>query len=502
MGLIYSSSDSAQLISALKKNLQSGKEASQQLKAGSQKVVAAVDGKTLSGAAYTAGKGLFSDLVLPTISKVTSAMDRIEQELQTYTNADQNISSEGTLDEDKLNQQIATKKAMKASVDASAAVARALSRNNPVAKILDALLDVQNSLNRMSNTFEEDIRELQKKLEKLHQFSSQTNSLFATSLNDMKIAMQGVMVLNNTIVNSDGTYQLPKGTDKSWFNQLKEKDLNEDRQPDVGDREYRLIDLGYGKMWMWVKKGKTSATAADIDVTLAYNKWLSRMIDKYGLSFIEGDRQKGVDELFYEQNATLIKELATGIDSVTGKKLTQAEMLGKASLLANSMITIGVMVKGVVNVGKTQNVKPRNTNKKASGANVPKLSTLTEVEQLKLANQYKKKSPINIPESANIKAQSKNGYEQISYKWKENGDTIEVRWHTKTPGAPEGQGNTFVVEKTTPGTADGQRRSQQILVGKDKWVSKNDWQKAITDRKNGVSTPEQDKMLTDGHWKE
>ncbi|PZL71485.1 hypothetical protein CI088_12205, partial [Enterococcus plantarum] len=67
------------------------------------------------------------------------------------------------------------------------------------------------------------------------------------------------------------------------------------------------------------EKGKTSATAADIDVTLACNKWLSRMSDKYGLSFIQGNRQKGVDELFYEQNATLIKELATGIDSVTGK---------------------------------------------------------------------------------------------------------------------------------------------------------------------------------------
>lgn len=393
MGLIYSSSDSAQLISALKKNLQSGKEASQQLKAGSQKVIAAVDGKTLSGAAYTAGKGLFSDLVLPTISKVTSAMDRIEQELQTYTNADQNISSEGTLDEDKLNQQIATKKAMKASVDASAAVARALSRNNPVAKILDALLDVQNNLNRMSNTFEEDIRELQKKLEKLHQFSSQTNSLFATSLNDMKIAMQGVMILNNTVVNRDGTYQLPTGVDSSWFNQLKEKDLDEDRQPDVGDREYRLIDLGYGKMWMWVKKGKTSATAADIDVTLAYNKWLSRMIDKYGLSFIQGDRQKGVDELFYEQNATLIKELATGIDSVTGKKLTQSEMLGKASLLANSMITIGVMVKGVVNVGKTQNVKPRNTNKKASGSDVPKPNVGVVQSRINVAENPTRFSP-------------------------------------------------------------------------------------------------------------
>ncbi|WP_430598107.1 EndoU domain-containing protein [Enterococcus sp. AZ177] len=468
MGLIYSSSDSAQLISALKKNLQSGKEASQQLKAGSQKVIAAVDGKTLSGAAYTAGKGLFSDLVLPTISKVTSAMDRIEQELQTYTNADQNISSEGTLDEDKLNQQIATKKAMKASVDASAAVARALSRNNPVAKVLDALLDVQNKLNRISNTFEEDIRELQKKVEKLHQFSSQTNSLFATSLNDMKIAMQGVMILNNTVVNRDGTYQLPKGTDKSWFNQLKEKDLNEDRQPDVGDREYRLIDLGYGKMWMWVKKGKTSATAADIDVTLAYNKWLSRMIDKYGLSFIQGNRQKGVDELFYEQNATLIKELATGIDSVTGKKLTQAEMLGKASLLANSMITIGVMAKGVINVGKTQNVKLRNTNKKASGAKVPKV----EIPEQSLKHADVGDFTVN-PSTGKVSKMKGGGHGQSNIDFlKENGFEVNIEKtypngvrtgnvpHHKTPSKRTGTGQSWFPENWT--SKDIETAGQQI----------------------------------------
>ena len=48
----------------------------------------------------------------------------------------------------------------------------------------------------------------------------------------------------------------------------------------------------------------------------------------------------------------------------------------------------------------------------------------------------------------------------------------------------------------------GKKKVQQIMVGKNKWVSKNEWQKAITDRKNGVSTPKQNKMLTDGHWKE
>ncbi|PZL73007.1 hypothetical protein CI088_09640 [Enterococcus plantarum] len=104
MGLIYSSSDSSQLISALQKNIQSGKEASEQLKSGSQQVIAAVDGKTLSGAAYTAGKGLFSDLIVPTINKVTSAINSIESELQTYSSADALVSGEGTLDEDKLMQ--------------------------------------------------------------------------------------------------------------------------------------------------------------------------------------------------------------------------------------------------------------------------------------------------------------------------------------------------------------------------------------------------------------
>lgn len=44
----------------------------------------------------------------------------------------------------------------------------------------------------------------------------------------MKLAMQGVLILNNTDVNSDGSYQLPTGIDKSWFTELKsEKQQNE-----------------------------------------------------------------------------------------------------------------------------------------------------------------------------------------------------------------------------------------------------------------------------------
>lgn len=58
-------------------------------------------------------------------------------------------------------------------------------------------------------------------------------------------------------------------------------------------------------------------------------------------------------------------------------------------------------------------------------------------EQVKIAQQYSKRAPIEIPESAKIKAQSKTGYEQISYKWNDGTYKYEVRWHTRTPGAPE-----------------------------------------------------------------
>lgn len=116
------------------------------------------------------------------------------------------------------------------------------------------------------------------------------------------------------------------------------------------------------------------------------------------------------------------------------------------------------------------------------------------------ASDLMKSSPIEIPSSAKITEQIKNGYKQIKYKWSQGGLKFEARWHTRTPGAPIGQGNTWVITRTTPGTATGQRKMQHILVGENKWVTMNEWQQAITARKNGVATSAQDAMLKAGHW--
>lgn len=233
--MIYVSGESNSLINGLKANITSGKATLEQLNSGSQQIISSVDGNALAGAAYTAAKGLFSELIIPTVSRVTAAIDDLETELQTYRSSHDIVSGEGKLDEDKLNQQIATKKAMKIAVDSSIAVAKSLAKSNPASNVLDSLLNVQSRLGSMSNEYADNIRELEEKLEKLRQFSSSTSGLFNTSLAAMKLAMQSVMVLSNTLVKSDGTYVLPFGTDKSWFENLM-------GDSDVTKKEKALMD--------------------------------------------------------------------------------------------------------------------------------------------------------------------------------------------------------------------------------------------------------------------
>ncbi|EPI11689.1 hypothetical protein D358_00221 [Enterococcus faecalis RP2S-4] len=208
-------------MSDLKTNLNAGKEAMNQLKTGSQKVVSAVDGHQLAGAAYTAGKGLFSELIIPTITRTTNALEKVEQELQTYKTADSFVSGEGKLDEDKLIKEIQTLQSMKHSIDSTRDFVQSMSRNHPVADMIDTFLGIQRNLTRQSETMQSNIKDVEKKLRMLREFNGKTSSLFQNSLNELKIAMQGVMVLNNTTVNADGSYSLPSGIDKSWFTQIK-----------------------------------------------------------------------------------------------------------------------------------------------------------------------------------------------------------------------------------------------------------------------------------------
>ena len=137
-----------------------------------------------------------------------------------------------------------------------------------------------------------------------------------------------------------------------------------------------------------------------------------------------------------------------------------------------------------------------------SGGKIFKFSDMTESEIVKIVERYRKKAPIEIPDTAKYKAKSMaDGYEQISYKWNDGTYKYEVRWHTRTSVAPEGQGNTWVIQRTIPGNG-GKKPSTQFLIGENEWVEGWKWYDAISARKNGTATQEQIELLDKGHWKE
>ena len=122
-----------------------------------------------------------------------------------------------------------------------------------------------------------------------------------------------------------------------------------------------------------------------------------------------------------------------------------------------------------------------------------------------IQNILPKGSPIKIPSSATIKEEQKKGYVQVKYTW-ENGDySYTSRWHTRTPNAPNNQESSWVVERKKAGIGFGKNarpKQEEVLVGKNKWISKQDWNNAIMARKKGILTQKQKEWLDNGHWKD
>lgn len=230
MGVIFSKGESSRFIGDIQTNLKSGLEVITDLKSGSAHLMQAVDGKTLSGAAYNAGKGLFGELIVPTIDRCGQAIEEMEHDLQTYISADTaaQAASTDTLDEDKLEQKIREsemyRNTAKMTADALSSQAfEILAMTNPVTAMVslaNQLFDIQGKLNSYVDSLDQDIEKMKQDLRLLQDFVSQTQALFNNSLENFKIAMQGVTALSSVIVNSDGTYRFSEGMDKSWFTKL------------------------------------------------------------------------------------------------------------------------------------------------------------------------------------------------------------------------------------------------------------------------------------------
>ena len=222
-------------------------------------------------------------------------------------------------------------------------------------------------------------------------------------------------------------------------------------------------------------------------------KSTATIVAKEGISMGAGaGAQKITTDVTGNDTAGMVAGMVAS--GVTAKGLNGIE--AKANKLAKAPKGIDGVTEGAGNVAEDVGKIVE------SGGKIFKFSDMTESEIVKIVERYRKKAPIEIPDTAKYKAKSMaDGYEQISYKWNDGTYKYEVRWHTRTSGAPEGQGNTWVIQRTIPGNG-GKKPSTQFLIGENEWVEGWKWYDAISARKNGTATQEQIELLDKGHWKE
>ena len=226
MGVKYSSSESSLLIEAMNSNIEIANEITDRLSSGSDHLISALESGELQGAAYTAGKNLFSEIIIPSIKKLQSAVDDIQTELSSYKNADAVISGFGELDLDDLKIQKETRENQLAEVKSQ------IRENEKLRSIIGALgtgnlgnhFSKNNALHELEYQLQMGIDELKDKIEKLEWFVLQVSQYFSDSLEVLSLAIQGATQLSKIIVDSNGNYYVD-GVDMAWFDKMKERKI-------------------------------------------------------------------------------------------------------------------------------------------------------------------------------------------------------------------------------------------------------------------------------------
>ncbi|MBF1111631.1 MAG: hypothetical protein HXL62_04890 [Streptococcus sp.] len=226
MGVKYSAQESQELIQAMTNNLQVANEVTDRLSSGCDHLISSLDSGELTGAAYTAGKGLFTEIIIPSIKKLQAAIDDIQLELTSYEHADAQVSGYGDLDLDQLKELKKLREEQLAIVEA-----QIQARENLLNQIKDLFtlnwgkaFSEKTILYNTKSQIESGIQDLDDKIEKLEFFVSQVSQYFSDSLEVLGLAIQGATQLSKVIVDSDGNYYA-NGVDMSWAKKMKEQKI-------------------------------------------------------------------------------------------------------------------------------------------------------------------------------------------------------------------------------------------------------------------------------------
>ena len=229
MGVKYSSAESSALIDALSNNIEVANEITDRLSSGCEYLVSSLDSGKLQGAAYTAGKGLFTDIIIPAITKIKEAVDDIQIELNSYRTANEPVSHYGNLDLEELKALKKSKEDMLKVVNEQIAEHESFFNQlkDHITFNYDAHRETSRQLTESKNNLESEIQSVTKKIDALELFVSQVASFFSDSLTVLKLAIQGASQLSQVAIDANGNYNTD-GLDMTWLKKMNaQKIVNE-----------------------------------------------------------------------------------------------------------------------------------------------------------------------------------------------------------------------------------------------------------------------------------
>lgn len=229
MGVKYSSAESSALIDALSNNIEVANEITDRLSSGCEYLVSSLDSGKLQGAAYTAGKGLFTDIIIPAITKIKEAVDDIQIELISYKTANEPVSHYGNLDLEELKALKKSKEDMLKVVNEQIAEHESFFNQlkDHITFNYDAHRETSRQLTESKNNLESEIQSVTKKIDALELFVSQVASFFSDSLTVLKLAIQGASQLSQVAIDANGNYNTD-GLDMTWLKKMNaQKIVNE-----------------------------------------------------------------------------------------------------------------------------------------------------------------------------------------------------------------------------------------------------------------------------------
>lgn len=370
MGLIYNPSESEELVSNFNANIATCEQMISDLKNENEHLVGALNSKQLSGAAFTAGQGLFTQLVIPAVKKSDTAIQELKAKLQQYSQYTRDAGGE-ILDEDKLNEQLEALRRQQALITSQIRLYQNQARVSETPELTAMCYSYASTLTNFINTVQEDIRRVEEKLKKLHELDMKIAPLFNGISNEFSIISDGILTINNVSFDKTGKFVIKasgknfdriKAFVKDIYNRTKDESLNTILEETIQDGVKKNTDvavkIAVENVWknrytteiasgkiMGKVSGATVGAMKDAEVlALKSGKSLGRCVS--GVFSVVGGVMDGFSD--YQQDKNVGKAIAHGVLS-TGGALFVA---GVASAIPGPGWAIASGIIGGVAVGK------------------------------------------------------------------------------------------------------------------------------------------------------